>query len=264
MASVPGVSAEHPETAQGTRRRHLLAREIRALAPFVIVALLVVVAMVLLGQEAERHMDAIEAWIGQLGKLGMLIFILLVVVGTSLLVPESLFGLAAGALFGLVWGILVMLVGNLLACALQFALAHRWLRGPIQRALDSRPLLRAIQKAVVRDELRLQAMLRLTPLNPALISYLLGAAGVRFAGFMLVSPLLAAHFVLEVYLGHAGKQLLEHGLDGGSAMGTNTVLAYAAGIIGIAAIVLVSRTAHRAVLRALNEQAAANDTHPSS
>ena len=253
MASVPGVSADHPEAAQGTRRRHLLAREIRALAPFAIVAVLVVVAMVLLGQEAERHMDAIEAWIGQLGKLGMLIFILLVVVGTSLLVPESLFGLAAGALFGLVWGILVMLVGNLLACALQFALAHRWLRGPIQRALDSRPLLRAIQKAVVRDELRLQAMLRLTPLNPALISYLLGAAGVRFAGFML-----------EVYLGHAGKQLLEHGLDGGSAMGTNTVLAYAAGIIGIAAIVLVSRTAHRAVLRALNEQAAANDTHPSS
>lgn len=258
------MSGETPEAPQQTRRRHLLLREIRALAPFAIAVILLLVAMVLLGQEAERHMDAIEAWIARLGALGMLVFVLLVVIGTTLLVPESLFGLAAGALFGLMWGIAVMLAGNLLACALQFALARRWLRGPIQQALDSRPLLRAIQKAVVRDEVRLQAMLRLTPLNPALVNYLLGAAGVRFAGFMLLSPLLASHFALEVYLGHAGKQLLEHGLAGPPAEEAHTWLAYAAGIVGIAAIVMVSRTAHRAVLRALSEQATASDSRSTS
>ena len=36
------------------------------------------------------------------------------------------------------------------------------------------------------DEFHLQFLLRLTPLNPATLSYLLGAAGVRFWGFLIV------------------------------------------------------------------------------
>jgi len=74
------------------------------------------------------------------------------------------------------------MAGSLLTGALQFALARQLLRAPIQRALAARPSMAAIQHAVSRDQFRLQVLLRLTPLNPATISYLLGATGVRFSG----------------------------------------------------------------------------------
>ena len=75
------------------------------------------------------------------------------------------------------WGAVV--AGGLLASALQFTFARRLLRARIERTLAAKPSLAAIQPAVTQDELRLQLLLRLTPLNPATIRYLLGAAGVR-------------------------------------------------------------------------------------
>jgi uncharacterized membrane protein YdjX (TVP38/TMEM64 family) len=45
--------------------------------------------------------------------------------------------------------------------------------------------LATITRAVKGDEFRLQMLVRLTPLNPASVNYLLGAAGVRFSGFLV-------------------------------------------------------------------------------
>lgn len=233
--------------------RRLLKRELREVVALAVAVVLIIAAVVFLGHEAERHLQGIETWIAQLGPWGMVAFVVILVLATTVLVPESLFAVVAGALFGLAWGIGLMVIGNLLAAALQYALARRWLHGPIQRALQGRPLLHAIQRAVIRDELRLQLLLRLTPLNPALVSYLLGAAGVRFAGFMLASLLLAAHFSIEVYIGHTGRQLVSAGFAPGQGGWRHEVLIYAGAALGLAAIVLVSRAAHRAVVRAIAE-----------
>ncbi|HET9031376.1 MAG TPA: VTT domain-containing protein [Dokdonella sp.] len=244
------------------RRRRLLKRELRSIVPLALAVVLIVIAAIMLGQEVERHLQAIESWIAELGPWGRLAFVGLVVIGTSLLIPESLFGLIAGALFGLAWGIGLLLVGNLLAAALQYALARRLLHARIQRALQSRPLLHSIQKAVIGNELRLQFLLRLTPLNPALVSYLLGAAGVRFGGFMLASLALISHFAIEVYLGHAGKQLISNGFSGDQAGWMHELLIFGGAAIGLIAVVFVSRVAHRAVLRAIAESAADADKAP--
>ena len=237
------------------RRRRLLRRELRSILPLALAVILVIAAVILVGHEAERHLHAIEAWIAELGPWGRVAFVGLVVIGTSVIIPESLFGLAAGALFGLAWGIGLMLVGNLLASALQYALARRLLRAPIQRALETRPLMRTIQAAVIRDELRVQLLLRLTPLNPALISYLLGAAGVRFAGFLLASLVLVLHFVIEVYLGHASNQLISTGFGSNNHDWRHELLIYGGCAVGLIALVVISKAAHRAVLRAIAETA---------
>ncbi len=231
----------------------MLRRELRSVLPLAVALILIVIAVVVIGHETERHLQAIETWIAELGPWGRLAFIGLVVVGTSVLIPESLFGVVAGALFGLVWGIGLLLIGNVLAAALQYALARRLLYAPIQRALEARPLLSAIQRAVIGNELRLQLLLRLTPLNPALISYLLGAAGVRFGGFMLASLVLVSHFAIEVYLGHAGKQLLTSGFSSGQGGWLREAMIIGGAAIGLFAVVLVSKAAHRAVLRAIAE-----------
>lgn len=250
------MDADEPATPQAERRQQLLGGELRSLLPIALAVVLVVVAVVVLGREAERHLQAIEATIAGLGPWGRVAFVGLLVIGTSLLVPESLFGLAGGALFGLAWGIGLLLIGNLIAAALQYGLARRLLHARIQHALQSRPLLRSIQSAVIRDELRLQVLLRLTPLNPALISYLLGAAGVRFAGFMLASLVLLSHYAIEAYIGHAGKQWLTRGFAGTHDGWQHGLPIYAATAVGVLAIILVSKAAHRAVLRAIAENSA--------
>ncbi|MEJ2170137.1 MAG: hypothetical protein P8X90_31950 [Desulfobacterales bacterium] len=71
--------------------------------------------------------------------------------------------------------------------------------------LAARPALTAIQRAVGRDEFRLQLLLRLTPLNPAIISYRLGSAGVRFSSFLIACLALTPSLIIEVYFGHVGK-----------------------------------------------------------
>ena len=243
-------------TPQAERRRQLLTRELRSMVPLALAVILVILVVILLGREAARHLHQMETAIEALGPWGRVTFVALLVVATSLLVPDSLFGLIAGALFGLVWGVGLMLIGNLIAAALQYALARRLLHDPIQRALESRPLLRSIQAAVIRDEMHLQLLLRLTPLNPALISYLLGAAGVRFAGFMLAMLVLTLHFIVEVYIGYAGKQLVTGEFASSHGGWQDNLMVYGAAALGVVAIVLVSKAAHRAVLRAIAETSA--------
>jgi uncharacterized membrane protein YdjX (TVP38/TMEM64 family) len=143
------------------------------------------------------------------------------------------------------------LVGSLLAGALQFALSRRLLRARIERTLVAKPSLAAIQRAVIHDELRLQVLLRLTPLNPATISYLLGAAGVRFFGFLIACLALTPNLIIEVYFGHAGKHMAR--MAGGSTKtGHLHDLAIIGGVVvGVIVLVLVSRMARRAVLEAV-------------
>lgn len=253
------MNDSNEQTPHAERRRQLLTREVRSILPLALGVILIVLAVIVLGREAERHLHEIETAIAALGPWGRVAFVGLLVVGTTLLVPDSLFGLVAGALFGLAWGVGLMLIGNLIAVALQYTLARRLLHDPIQRALESRPLLRSIQTAVVRDEMRLQLLLRLTPLNPALISYLLGAAGVRFGGFMLASLVLLLHFIVEVYIGYASKQWVTGEIGGAQSGWQHGLLVYGAAAIGVIAIVVVSKAAHRAVLRAIAESATGND-----
>jgi len=245
-------SAENPELIDRVRR--LLARVYsRAALPYVAVGLLLIVAIVFGGREIEHHINAIESWITELGPWGVLAFIGLFTLATSLLLPDTVLCIIAGALFGLYWGVAAVLAGSLLAGAMQFALSQKLLRARIQRALAARPSLVAIQRAVGRDEFRLQVLLRLTPLNPATISYLLGAAGVRFSGFMIACLALTPNLAIEVYFGHVGKHAAR--LVGSDA---RTAHLYNLAIIGglavcIAVMVLVSKMARKAVMQAVAE-----------
>ncbi len=214
---------------------------------------LLIVAAIVAGREIEQHVDTIEAWIAQIGPWGIVAYIGLFVVTTSLLVPDTVLCIIAGALFGLYWGALAVLAGNLLAAALQFALAHKLLRASIQRMLARRPSLAAIERAVHRNAFRLQVLVRLTPLNPATVSYLLGAAGVRFVGFIVASLASSPNLMIEVYFGYAGKQAAM--LAGSKAKTAHLHdLAIIGGIVVCTAVMIfLSRMARKAVMQAVAE-----------
>jgi uncharacterized membrane protein YdjX (TVP38/TMEM64 family) len=236
-----------------TVRRFLVHAYSRVMVPYMAVGLLLVVAVVVGGREIEHHIHAIESWITELGPWGVLAFVGLFTLMTSFLLPDTILCIIAGTLFGLGWGIGAVLGGSLLAGAIQYALSRRLLQARIQRMLSAKPTPAAIQRAIIHDEFRLQVLLRLTPLNPATISYLLGAAGVRFSGFMIACLALTPNLVIEVYFGHVGKQVVQ--LAGSSARTArlHDLVIIGGFIVCVAVMFFVSKMARKAISHAVAE-----------
>lgn len=220
----------------------------RRLLIYAAAAALLVAGLVLSGKEFARDLSALESWIAGLGPFGVAAFICVFVLLTSLLVPESVLAIIAGALFGLRGGLTIIFVSTLLAASLQYALSRRLLAARIERALATRPSLRSIQQAVGREQFKLQIMLRLTPFNPATVSYLLGAAGVRFSGFLLACLALAPHVAAEVYLGYASNNVMQMAGRAEKAILLHDILVITGVAVTIAVVLLLSHLAHKAVL----------------
>jgi len=249
------------DTGAGDRVRRFLARaNSRAVLPYLAMGLLLIVAIVVGGREIEHHINAIESWITKLGPWGVFAFVGLFVLATSFLLPDTVLCISAGALFGLGWGAAAVLAGSLMAAAIQFALSHKLLRARIQRTLASKPSLAAIQRAVSRDEFRLQVLLRLTPLNPATINYLLGAAGVRFSGFLIACLALTPNLVIEVYFGHVGKHAARLAVSNARTAHLHDLVIITGLAVCVAVMVLVSRMARKAVMQAVAETGKAGES----
>ena len=253
IAPKPNSSAKNHEASDLVVRRFLTRAYSRAALPYLVVGLLVLVAIVAGGREIEHHINAIESFIAKLGPLGVLAFVGLFVLATSFLLPDTVLCIIAGALFGLFWGVAAVLAGSVTAAMIQFALSHKLMRGRIQRTLAERPTLLAIQRAVRRNEFRLQLLLRLTPLNPATISYLLGAAGVRFSGFMLACLALIPNLVIEVYFGYVGRHAARLAVGNARTDHLHNLVIFGGLAVCVAVVVLVSRMAHNTVVRAVAE-----------
>ena len=245
--------AEGKPAVANTSDELLVPSSSRTVLPLLAAVALILIAILILGHEIERHVEAIESWMAHLGYWGVLAFVGFFVIGTSLFVPDTILCIAAGALFGLTRGFGAVMVGSLLASALQYGLAHFLLRAPIERTLATRRSFGAIQRAVLQDELRLQVLLRLTPLNPATVSYLLGAAGVRLSRFLVACLALAPTLFIEVYFGQAGKHVVRMASGLSRTLGLQDLVIIAGLAAGIFVIILISNIARRAVMEAVAE-----------
>lgn len=236
------------------RVRKFLAHAIsRAAIPYVLAGILLAAAIATMGHGVFKNMSAIEAWLIGLGPWGVVAFVALFVVATSFLMPDSMLCIASGALFGIWWGNIAVLFGILIAGALQFTLARRLFRAPIQRQISKRPALAAIQRAVIQDEFRLQVLVRLTPVNPAILNYLLGATHVRLTGFIVACLAHMPAIMVEVYFGHASRNVVK--IADGSAKHAflEDMLLFGGLVASVVVLVMVSRMARRALLEAITE-----------
>lgn len=240
----------------GTEQERRFWSRVRAwsLHPYFALGLALLVAVVALGAEAHSRAESIESWIRDLGPWGPAVYVGVFIVLACVFVPDSLLSIIAGALFGLAWGAAVVIVAGTLACLLQYALARSVLRGRVRRFVSSRPQLAAIERAVRRQELRLQVLIRLTPLSPALVSYLLGATGVRFGGFATALVALVPAYLLQVYFGHAGNHVAQMA-GGGIRLGDGLLLVGLGAFVVV--MIVVARTARKAIEEAESLGAAA-------
>lgn len=185
----------------------------------------------------------------QAGATGVLVFFVVYVISTVALLPGSILTLAIGFAYGPVWGLAIASPTSVAAATCAFLLGRTLLRGWAERRVGDSARIRAIDTAVTREGFKLVALLRLSPLFPfSLLNYALSLTRVRLGTYVLASFIgMLPGTALYVYLGSlapAAAALSSAGRRGGT---TQTVI-YAAGLLAtVAAVVIGTRAARRAV-----------------
>lgn len=159
------------------------------------------------GHRVAGWLPQIERSVAGLGAWGPLALIVGILVLGPLLFPDSILGAAAGFTFGLVAGTAYYFVGVYLMCLAVQCVSRRWLQGRVLRLLESRPKLRAAVLAVPSGGVRFLFLVRLVPVNQALLSYGLGAAGVPLRDAAIGNTAMLAHLIPTVYFGAAAAQV---------------------------------------------------------
>jgi len=176
-------------------------------------------------------------------------FIVGVVILTSLFIPDTVFAVMAGAVFGLWRGTVIMVIAALLTTAVDFALSRWLMRERVGRWLAANPRLEAVERGVAQEGLRFLLLLRLTPVHPVTVSYLLGATRTRFLPFFAGGLGLIPGLFVEVYIGHMAGHVARFAgnVEGHSKM--HVGLTMAGLVISIAVLAYVTRVARRALAR---------------
>jgi uncharacterized membrane protein YdjX (TVP38/TMEM64 family) len=211
---------------------------------------LILLTLIWIGQDAGKEIKALEAWIGDLGILAPLVFVGAVVILTSIFFPATLLAAVAGALFGLGWGTLTMVAGSIIGAALNYLIANKLFRKRINSTLQRHPKFLAIQRAVKQEGVRLQFMLRLTPINSAMVNYLLGATGVRFSPYLVATVGLLPGLFMEVYFGHVAKHVTKTAAHVSSHSTMHLVLTIGGFLVCVAIMICITRMAQRALAKA--------------
>lgn len=171
-------------------------------------AILLVLALVAaLADSVGHYVLALESWIAAQGAWGPILFLVAFILLSSILVPDTVFAIIAGALFGLLWGTVLMFTGGIIAALLNFYVAQRFLGNQVRTFLKNHPKLSVVEHAAEREGFRLLFLLRLTPINPAIVSYILGSIRVPLPGFLIATLGLIPGFFVEVYFGYLIKHM---------------------------------------------------------
>jgi len=184
----------------------MAGRRTQTLVPYLIGAI-VLLAVAAAGDFLEKHVAAIETAIDGLGVWAPAAFMGLYLAASQIFVPESLLDTAAGAFFGVLWGTVYSVIASVTGAAIAFCLSRWLLRAQVSRLLEKRPSLAAIDRVADHGGLRLLLLLRLAPLNPVVVSYILGVTHVPFSRFLIACVALVPTHLVTVYFGFVAGHL---------------------------------------------------------
>ena len=118
----------------------------------------------------SAEIEAMESWIQSHGVLGWVVYVLLIIVLTSLFVPFNVLAMAGGAMFGIHLGIALTFIAVVSTAVVNYVIADKLLRSKIDNWLKRSRKLLAIQQAVQRKGLRLQLLLRMSPVSAVTVN----------------------------------------------------------------------------------------------
>ncbi len=168
---------------------------------------LLIVLVLLIGEELKPHFHTMEEWIGRQGMMAPVYYILFLTVLSILCFPLDVLFILCGILFGFWPGLLYMSLGILLSQSLIFLLSHTWLKALVLSKLDHYPRARTLHSLVGKANLRLLSLVRMSPVPLSPVTYLLGTTQIKYRHFLLSTlgaiPTSAASLYVGVVAVHA-------------------------------------------------------------
>jgi len=194
-----------------------------------------------------------QDWVAGFGSLAPLVYGLGYVLFVVLLVPGGALTIGAGVTFGLGVGMLVVVSAANIGAALAFLIARYLLRARVERWLQGRERLLAVDRAVETQGWRVVALTRLSPVFPFNVqNYFYGLTGVSFRGYVGASLVgMLPGTLLYTYIGAAGAGVAR--AAGGAATWGETVLLVAGLAATLAVVGIITKVAKRELARATGE-----------
>lgn len=203
-----------------------------------------IIGGLLLGRLLAPWLPAFSAWVHTLGMWAPVAFFVVYVLAVVLMMPAFLLTMAAGAVFGVVTGSVLVMCGALTGATCAFLIGRHFARAFVARHVARNPTLRAIDRVIGEDGLRLVFLLRLSPAVPfVLTNYAMGISRVRLRDFFIGTFGLTPIVVAYAAFGRASS-------IGGSGATAVSPIVLGAGII---ATVILGLLLARLVQRALHE-----------
>jgi uncharacterized membrane protein YdjX (TVP38/TMEM64 family) len=167
----------------------------------------------------QQWLHSFNDWVGQMGTVGSLVFIVVYALAAVLLAPGSILTIGAGFVFGLWKGFLVVSAGATLGASLAFLVARFIARDKIESIAKRNEKFRKIDNAIGEQGAKLIFLLRLSPVIPFNLSnYFYGLSAVKFWPYVLASWIgMMPGTFLYVYIGVASKAAVT-AAAGGEAM----------------------------------------------
>ena len=142
-------------------------------------------------------------------QYGVVAFVLLYLLVATLPVPRWPLTVAAGAAFGFVKGVALALVVSFLGAVCAFLVSRYLMRASVQKMIERRPKLKAVDQALRDGGWRAVALLQMSPAVPfGLQNYFLGASRVKLRGYLIGTAITGLPSTL-IYVGAgAGGRML--------------------------------------------------------
>lgn len=220
----------------------------------IVLGLVAVAAIVMLGRSAGAYIPQFAAWVGELGPLGPIAFVLGYAVAVIAFVPGSVLTLASGAIFGLVEGTIYVFVAAILGSTGAFLIARHGARAAVEKRIEGDARFAAIDTAVGREGRKIVFLLRLSPVFPFnLLNYALGLTQVKLSDYVLAGFGMLPGTLLYVY---TGKLLGDVASVVGGVQGEAGTGEWVVRVVGFLATLIVTIYVTRIARKALDSATA--------
>lgn len=150
----------------------------------------------------QELLKAALIWVESLGIWGAIVFIIIYNLATVLFIPGSILTMGGGVIFGIFWGSIYVFIASTLGATIAFVIGRYLSRDWVCKQLENYPKFKAIDKAVVKEGLKIVFLTRLCPFFPFnLLNYAFGVMQVSLKNYILGSFGMIPGTVMYVYLG---------------------------------------------------------------
>lgn len=158
------------------------------LKPIILLGVVVAIIVISAKMGVGEKLGVLQDWIGSLGALGPLVFVVIYAVATVAALPGSALSIVAGAIFGPVLGVITVIFAATLGASLAFLVSRYFARSSIEKWLEGSEKFRKLDELTERHGDVMVAITRLLPIFPFnLLNYGFGLTKVSFRTYVLWS-----------------------------------------------------------------------------